>query len=62
MEQFRKFFARAMIPRIEAHTLIYEGTFEDDCEKTWRAALEWVLSWETDSESKEIINKELGDT
>lgn len=27
----------------------------------WRAALEWQLSWETDLESREIIEKELGD-
>ena len=25
----------------------------------WRAALKWVLSWETDHESREIITKEL---
>ena len=26
----------------------------------WRAALEWVLSWETDGESAFIIKQELG--
>ena len=25
----------------------------------WKAALEWVLSWETDPESKYILKKEL---
>ena len=33
--------------------------FKSGCENMWRAALEWVLSWETDPESIEIIQKEL---
>ena len=44
MEQFEKFFTEIMVPRIKANTLIYEGTFEKDCERTWRTALEKVLT------------------
>lgn len=30
-----------------------------DAERGYRAALKWILSWETDQESREIIEKEL---
>ena len=29
-------------------------------EAGWRAALEWVLTWENDPESIEVIERELG--
>lgn len=30
-------------------------------QEAWAAALNWVLSWETDKESIEIVQKELGE-
>jgi len=59
MEAFKKWYKENIEPYLPKKRPSVAAIFKEARKNTWKAALEWVLSWETDHESREIITKEL---
>ena len=59
MEQFEKWYIKN---KDKLFCLVLTHRSKQDCEKVWKAALEWVLNNYPDDAIYEIIKKELGNS